>query len=435
MWFTLSGNAPAEQFTLVSTPRRARLRRRRRVPSGNLRPRHGLLRRGHALPLGGHPDSYYQIDFVCGAAIDTFGPAGSSIFYTRRCVSSRRTTTWQLRRRRQRVEHLRLGLPRPQQQRPARGSVSAWPGSRSRSPAPTTAGAASRSSGTPAPTGPTPSATSPGHLQGHRVRPVRLRGRHRLARLARRAPSPATTCSPASPSPPRPTRLSYNFGERPASLLDALGRRHAGVGVLARRRRPLIRSLNGSSGAQEPGQLARLQLPQPLREQAPVRATTWRTRRTPRSRRPSLPSSTRPPRRSRPRSPRPPCPCSSRIPASRAALRRAYGFIVTSAGISGEWINVGSAGSYLGVSNNSKLTVFDLLRRPTARPPTARSSPATTPARAIVALFDSVNESAPRLKPWQPLVPQQPGPRGRVVSLLDPTHRAGQSHSTPACSR
>ncbi len=29
-----------------------------------------------------NPNSYYQIDFVCGAAIDQFGPAGSNIFYT-----------------------------------------------------------------------------------------------------------------------------------------------------------------------------------------------------------------------------------------------------------------------------------------------------------------------------------------------------------------
>ncbi|MBY0309334.1 MAG: hypothetical protein K2Q09_11380, partial [Phycisphaerales bacterium] len=29
-----------------------------------------------------NPDSNYQIDFVCGAAIDTFGPAGSNIFYS-----------------------------------------------------------------------------------------------------------------------------------------------------------------------------------------------------------------------------------------------------------------------------------------------------------------------------------------------------------------
>lgn len=28
------------------------------------------------------PYSYYQVDFVCGAAIDTFGPAGSNIFYS-----------------------------------------------------------------------------------------------------------------------------------------------------------------------------------------------------------------------------------------------------------------------------------------------------------------------------------------------------------------
>lgn len=28
------------------------------------------------------PDSYYQIDFVCGSAIDVFGPAGSNIFYS-----------------------------------------------------------------------------------------------------------------------------------------------------------------------------------------------------------------------------------------------------------------------------------------------------------------------------------------------------------------
>ena len=28
------------------------------------------------------PDSYYQVDFVCGSAIDTFGPAGSNIFYS-----------------------------------------------------------------------------------------------------------------------------------------------------------------------------------------------------------------------------------------------------------------------------------------------------------------------------------------------------------------
>jgi hypothetical protein len=28
------------------------------------------------------PDSYYQVDFVCGSAIDTFGPANSNIFYS-----------------------------------------------------------------------------------------------------------------------------------------------------------------------------------------------------------------------------------------------------------------------------------------------------------------------------------------------------------------
>lgn len=31
------------------------------------------------------PDSNYQIDFVCGEAIDRFGPAGSNIFYTPQC--------------------------------------------------------------------------------------------------------------------------------------------------------------------------------------------------------------------------------------------------------------------------------------------------------------------------------------------------------------
>ena len=28
------------------------------------------------------PDSYFQIDFVCGEIIDHLGPAGSNIFYT-----------------------------------------------------------------------------------------------------------------------------------------------------------------------------------------------------------------------------------------------------------------------------------------------------------------------------------------------------------------
>ncbi len=37
-----------------------------------------------------NPDSYFQIDFVCGQAIDQFGPAGSNIFYTpqRRLISA-----------------------------------------------------------------------------------------------------------------------------------------------------------------------------------------------------------------------------------------------------------------------------------------------------------------------------------------------------------
>ena len=37
-----------------------------------------------------NPDSFYQVDFVCGSAIDTFGPAGSNIFYTpqRRLISA-----------------------------------------------------------------------------------------------------------------------------------------------------------------------------------------------------------------------------------------------------------------------------------------------------------------------------------------------------------
>ncbi|HMN42668.1 MAG TPA: SdrD B-like domain-containing protein [Phycisphaerales bacterium] len=31
------------------------------------------------------PDSFYQVDFVCGEAIDAFGPAGSNIFYSPQC--------------------------------------------------------------------------------------------------------------------------------------------------------------------------------------------------------------------------------------------------------------------------------------------------------------------------------------------------------------
>ena len=31
------------------------------------------------------PNSFYQVDFVCGTPIDHFGPAGSNIFYSAQC--------------------------------------------------------------------------------------------------------------------------------------------------------------------------------------------------------------------------------------------------------------------------------------------------------------------------------------------------------------
>ncbi|HPO92336.1 MAG TPA: SdrD B-like domain-containing protein, partial [Phycisphaerales bacterium] len=73
VWFTLSGNAPAEQFTLVSYT----------APGSTFVAADAYLQEIYDLDTGFFaagthslsvviPDSYYQIDFVCGAAIDTF---------------------------------------------------------------------------------------------------------------------------------------------------------------------------------------------------------------------------------------------------------------------------------------------------------------------------------------------------------------------------
>ncbi len=81
--FTLASNAAPQRFTLVSytapaasfSSSTASQQRIFEVDTGIFGPGTHTLRVHN-------PDSNFQNDFVCGAAIDTFGPSGSNIFYT-----------------------------------------------------------------------------------------------------------------------------------------------------------------------------------------------------------------------------------------------------------------------------------------------------------------------------------------------------------------
>jgi hypothetical protein len=396
VWFTLSGNAPAEQFTLVSYT----------APGSTFVAADAYLQEIYDLDTGFFaagthslsvviPDSYYQIDFVCGAAIDTFGPAGSNIFYTPQMrlisadndgncavvdnASSISGSVYLDRNNNGLRESSDSGLAGVKvtltgtDYRGRSVSIVKY----TRTDGTYTFGNLAR--GTYKVTESDPSGfedgiDSLGSLGGTKP------SNDVLASIALSAATDA---------------LSYNFGERPASYSTLSGGdTQASVFWRGGDGQALIRSLNGSSGAKNLGNWLASNFPNLFGSSA---GSSNNLANKTNSQVASAFAAKFDSSATKVEAEILATALSVFVSSSSLAggnYGAAYGFIVTSAGISGEWINVGSAGSYLGVSNNSKLTVFDLLKKTNSKASNGTIfSGDNTKRSAIVALFDSVNES------------------------------------------
>ena len=167
------------------------------------------------------PHSFYQVDFVCGNAIDMFGPEGSNIFYSPqhrlfqrrqrrhapRADRRRLAVGLRLRRRQQRRRSAGDRVRRVRQRRQAHGHGHQWP---LRQPV----GRDRQQRHVPV------RQPGPGHLYGHRdrrghVHPESQRDRHTRRRSNRPTSSPASSSAAATPAP---ITTSVSSRPRPAPL-------------------------------------------------------------------------------------------------------------------------------------------------------------------------------------------------------------------------